>query len=638
MVETGRKISQIAFGYAALAFMSVAIISINLFPLFGRNMLPMLGVNVKYIGFFIIPLIIPAVVNGLLAYSILHVESYGRAGKKLMIVGALAMALFALFSAVTISLKAGLIPAIYVVTNIILLVINIYLAVGVILIVKRSGYNIQTTQHDHKVEMPVRPAEMKPGKEMFNAQNLSAPRLMGDLGPGGYLSATLLVFVNLGIAACVVLRWFSFIEMLWLYWAEVVIIGVLNIPKMLVAAVFGDHLEKIKGRNDSGEGTAFLLLMLLFYAAAFAICMLLFAAIMFLPELVDVPGGLGVPFLGGSLDLGIRIQIALAALGVSHGVSFVVNFLYRREFSRSSLQSLTIQPFLRAVAIILVIVLASIVVSAMPGLSKTMTFTILVIGLKIAVDFYAHLAERRRFQPLSIEEMQAFHPAQATEPSGVKGGVYLSAALLVCVNMGVAIYAMMQKFGLADLLVLYWAEIVVIGVLNIPKMLIVAVTGLYIESPGDLFDRILQLASAFKKILFFVLAFAFLCLLLLGVIMLLLLMTSGIPFIHIFSQIDMMLATITLSHLVSFFIHFMYGREFRWGSLQKLTRQPLARVSQIFLVLLLAAIAAFIQPVLSKTTAFILAVVGLKIAADLYAHLAERRRFRSASDPAQQLG
>jgi hypothetical protein len=58
--------------------------------------------------------------------------------------------------------------------------------------------------------------------------------------------------------------------------------------------------------------------------------------------------------------------------------------------------------------------------------------------------------------------------------------------------------------------------------------------------------------------------------------------------------------------------------------------RPLFRSALIITVTLLAALIAFEQPVLSRSLGFGVVIVGLKIAADVHAHVAERRKFSPA--------
>lgn len=214
---------------------------------------------------------------------------------------------------------------------------------------------------------------------------------------------------------------------------------------------------------------------------------------------------------------------------------------------------------------------------------------------------------------------------------GITGG------LLLAVNLGIAVYALTRRFGYAELLLAYWAETVIVGILAVPKLLIVALFGRKLETIEDARDATGRTAAVVLMLIFATALFAVLCMLLYAAIVFLpraleladhdagpsfsrTLRTTGF-------RLGEVVAALAASHAASFFINFLYGREFRGGSVLALAAQPFLRTAKIIALIVLALAVAFFQPVLSRTTAFALVVIGAKIALDLHAHLAERRRF-----------
>ena len=214
------------------------------------------------------------------------------------------------------------------------------------------------------------------------------------------LTAGLLICVNLGIAAYAFTQRFGYAEVLLLYWAETVVIGVLNIPKLLIVALFAQRVETLDDLRVAGSRVALVLLVLLLYVTVFALVwMLLFVAITALPPLLqhaDRAAGFVVP--RGPRQDEFAIGLAIAVLALSHGISFVVNFLFGREFRGGSLVRIAVQPVLRTVMIIGVMALALVVAFVQPALSRSTAFALVIIGAKTAVDLQAHLAERKRFR------------------------------------------------------------------------------------------------------------------------------------------------------------------------------------------------------------------------------------------------
>lgn len=217
---------------------------------------------------------------------------------------------------------------------------------------------------------------------------------------GRRVTAAILVCVNLGVAVAALTQRYGYADLLLLYWAETVVIGLFAIPKLLIVAIFGDRIDDLEGARRAGKRAAAVAVMLVFGAAAFALLvMLLQLAIVVLPSSLaraDRLAGLVVP--RGPRTGNVRLEAAVIALALSHGASFVVNFIGGREFRGGSLLTLVLQPFRRTVAIAAVIALGLAVAFTLPGLSRSTWFALATVALKIWADLHAHLAERRHFQ------------------------------------------------------------------------------------------------------------------------------------------------------------------------------------------------------------------------------------------------
>ncbi len=217
------------------------------------------------------------------------------------------------------------------------------------------------------------------------------------------------------------------------------------------------------------------------------------------------------------------------------------------------------------------------------------------------------------------------------------GNARWTAALLLGVNLGIAVYAFFQRFGYAEVLLLYWAETVVIGVLNIPKLVIAAL----FERPVATMD---ELGVAGDRLLLVTLWLFFYVVVFALVWMLLFVAIIALPAILGHADraagfvvprgphgdqraLAVAIGVLAVSHAASFIVNFLFGGEFRGASLVRIAVQPVLRTALIIGVMALALAAAFVQPALAKSTVFALVVIGAKIAVDLHAHLAERRRF-----------
>jgi hypothetical protein len=84
---------------------------------------------------------------------------------------------------------------------------------------------------------------------------------------------------------------------------------------------------------------------------------------------------------------------ALAAFFVSHGVSFVVNFLGGKEYEGRDARDLVIEPYRRVGPMLVMTLLAAFIVSAIGNVGPLL---LIVVAIKLAADVAAHLSEHRR--------------------------------------------------------------------------------------------------------------------------------------------------------------------------------------------------------------------------------------------------
>jgi hypothetical protein len=82
---------------------------------------------------------------------------------------------------------------------------------------------------------------------------------------------------------------------------------------------------------------------------------------------------------------------ALLALFVSHGISFTLNFLGRREYQRTTVSKLMAAPYGRIVMMQFTLIFGGWVVML---LNNPLPALVLLIVLKVAADLRAHYGER----------------------------------------------------------------------------------------------------------------------------------------------------------------------------------------------------------------------------------------------------
>jgi hypothetical protein len=197
-----------------------------------------------------------------------------------------------------------------------------------------------------------------------------AAGLEAELSP---LSTVALIIANLVPLAGVWLLGWDIGEIMLLYWAESGIIGLFNLLKM---AMVGGWATLFFGPFFLGHYGGFMAVHLLFVYTFF------------------------VKGLHGGADISVSevtghfvaLWPALLALTASHGISFVVNFLGRREYTETTIQKQMAEPYSRIIIMHLTIIFGGFVVM---GLGSSLPALLLLMGAKIVVDLRAHQRQRK---------------------------------------------------------------------------------------------------------------------------------------------------------------------------------------------------------------------------------------------------
>ena len=174
-----------------------------------------------------------------------------------------------------------------------------------------------------------------------------------------------------------------------IYWAENVVLGMINILKLLFCSPSeGDNEEKSIGHASK-----------LFFVPFFTVHYGFFCfvhGIFVFSLLGNEERAFGTPFdvwseWGDVLRENGAIW-AIAALALSHFYSFVKNYLVGGEYRRTNLPTLMIQPYSRIVVLHLAILLGAFATVALG--SPVWVLVILIVG-KTALDLALHLHEHR---------------------------------------------------------------------------------------------------------------------------------------------------------------------------------------------------------------------------------------------------
>lgn len=180
------------------------------------------------------------------------------------------------------------------------------------------------------------------------------------------------------------LHWTVF-SILLLYWCENVIVGGFNVLRMLTA--------------DPGDGAAWIgkVFLVPFFCVHYG--MFTFVHGLFVVTLFGGAGMRHNSFSVGGLVAAVEhagIGVGVVILLLSHGVSFIHNYLMSGENRGASLPQLMAQPYARVMVLHVTILLGGFLVQAA---GAPILAILLLVVLKTAIDLRAHLAERAKLAP-----------------------------------------------------------------------------------------------------------------------------------------------------------------------------------------------------------------------------------------------
>ena len=219
-----------------------------------------------------------------------------------------------------------------------------------------------------------------------------------ELAGSAPVAVLLLIGANLIPLAGVLFFGWDLMTILVAYWLENGIVGLFNVLRLALAA----------GGQQSGPGSGSLassakVALIPFFVMHYGIFWLVHGAFVFvLPGLAGESEELG-PAFG-------YVALATLALALSHGASFVTNYIGRGEYRRASVDALFLAPYGRVVVLHLTVLLGGFLILESGGPAAVVA---LLVVLKTAIDLLFHLREHRRRQPRGTPP--AAHSPAATQ-------------------------------------------------------------------------------------------------------------------------------------------------------------------------------------------------------------------------------
>ncbi|HKU45239.1 MAG TPA: DUF6498-containing protein [Burkholderiales bacterium] len=194
------------------------------------------------------------------------------------------------------------------------------------------------------------------------------------------ISVWVLLAANLVPLAGVLLWGWDVFALLLLFWMENVVIGVLNVAKMLLADPADAALWAAK---------LFMAPFFCFHYGMFTAIHGTFVFALFGARKYDASGiNVVEPALRAAGELGLWLP--LGALVASHAFSFLWNYLFRGEFRRARLAELMAKPYGRVVVLHLTILFGGFGAMA---LGSPVWALLLLVALKVGLDVRAHVKE-----------------------------------------------------------------------------------------------------------------------------------------------------------------------------------------------------------------------------------------------------
>jgi len=198
---------------------------------------------------------------------------------------------------------------------------------------------------------------------MSSASNLQKPSVLSLLG------ANALVMI-----LALILEW-SLFDTLLVFCVESIIIGVINVPKMILVLRAPKMSDELKdGQASEIEQLAFLTKLFVLVIRFFFILFgsILFTAFCFIQLLIikDFFYGNGIETLKGIEWSEVQIDWSSFTIGViiialSHLISFMTNFVGKKEYLNTKISRQIFAPFRRVLLVILVIISAGFVIRYM---------------------------------------------------------------------------------------------------------------------------------------------------------------------------------------------------------------------------------------------------------------------------------
>ncbi len=213
-----------------------------------------------------------------------------------------------------------------------------------------------------------------------------------EMGPSS-VAALSLFAANAGFLLLYFVLDLTLFQLVFVYWWEGLWIGVYSGLKLLTAALFGNPYENRLVDVSRGSGILLSLVAIVKSSSVFAIFLVLTGVALVVAQ-QTLTGMDGSDFVRD--QAGLIFKCSLVFL-VSHGLSFIANFLVLGEFRHAQASTLIWLPFKRVIALFVAVAASLTAIQAYPGILDSTTYAALLISVKLAWDYFLHRRERLSF-------------------------------------------------------------------------------------------------------------------------------------------------------------------------------------------------------------------------------------------------
>lgn len=219
----------------------------------------------------------------------------------------------------------------------------------------------------------------------------------------------------------------------------------------------------------------------------------------------------------------------------------------------------------------------------------------------------------------------------------VAGKLGLGAISLISANSAVLIVFLVYDATLLQLVLVYWCECVWIGIFSAIKLITASIIGDPFENRfADVSRGAAVLMSLFVVVFSSSAFFSLLGMMLISILFANEWIALSNPNDEIFSHIGLVLGASGLllgGHAVSLASNFLLLGEYKTASVGMLVTLPFRRSIALFVAIAASIAFAALVPAFASTTAFVLAVIVLKVLWDIRLHFKERHAFAVALVP-----